>query len=71
MTVQEREVLVDAEIPATQRHNAVLLWITRVFVEGWRAGHFIGGSGFENQILEKIHVCRAQYGAIGDELAGR
>ena len=71
MTAQEREVLVDAEVPATQRHNAVLLWITRVFVEGWQAGHFIGATGFENQILEKIHVCRAQYGAIGDELAGR
>ena len=71
LTAQEREVLVDAEVPATQRHNAVLLWITRVFVEAWQAGHFIGATGFENQILEKIHVCRAQYGAIGDELAGR
>lgn len=71
LTAQEREVLVHAEVPATQRHNAVLLWITRVFVEGWQAGHFIGGTGFENQLLEKIHVCRAQYGAIGDELAGR
>ena len=71
MTSQERQVLVDAEIPATQRHNAVLLWITRVFVEGWQAGHFIGATGFENQILEKIHVTRSCYGAIGDELAGR
>jgi hypothetical protein len=71
MTAREREVLVDAEVPATQRHCAVMLWVARVFVEGWQAGHFIGGAGFENQILEKIHVCRAQFGAIGDELAGR
>ena len=71
MTPQEREVLVDCEIPATQRHNAVLLWIIRVFVEARDAGHFLGGAGFEDQFLEKVHVCRAQYGAIGDELQGR
>lgn len=71
MTQQEREVLVNAELPATQRHNAVLLWIARTFLEAREAGHFIGHAGFENQILEKIHVCRAQYGAFGDELAGR
>ena len=65
LTAQEREILVDAEVPATQRHNAVLLWITRVFVEGWQAGHFIGHTGFENMILDKIHVARGQYGAIG------
>ena len=34
MTPQEREVLVEAEVPATQRHNCVLLWITRLFIEG-------------------------------------
>jgi hypothetical protein len=62
MTAQEREILVDAEIPATQRHNAVLLWIMRVFVEGREAGHFLGGSGFEQQFLEKCHVTRASYG---------
>ena len=71
MTASEREILVDAEIPATQRHTAVLLWIVRTFVEGREAGHFLGGAGFEEQILEKVHVTRAQYGAIGDELQGR
>ena len=71
LTAQEREVLLRAELPATQRHNAVLMWIARSFLEGMRAGHFEGGPGFENQILEKLHVCRAQYGAIGDELSGR
>ena len=71
MTSQERQVLVDAEVPATQRHNCILLWIIRAFVEGREAGHFLGGAGFEDQFLEKVHVCRAQYGAIGDELQGR
>ena len=71
LTASEREILVDAEIPATQRHTAVLLWIVRTFVEGREAGHFLGGAGFEEQILEKVHVTRAQYGAIGDELQGR
>jgi hypothetical protein len=39
MTAQEREVLVEAEIPATQRHNCVLLWITRLFIEGKPVRH--------------------------------
>lgn len=71
MTSGELEVLVNAEIPATQRHNSILMWITRIFVEGRQAGHFQGGSGFEQQFMEKIHVIRSQYGAIGDELQGR
>lgn len=71
MTTTEREVLVAAEIPATQRHNAILLWIIRAFVEGKEAGHFEGDAGFEQQFMEKAHVCRASYGAIGDELNGR
>lgn len=71
ITATERQVLVDCDVPPTQRHNAILLWIIRVFVEGCEAGHFQGGAGFEEQFMEKIHVCRAQYGAIGDELQGR
>jgi hypothetical protein len=71
MTAMEREILVEAEIPATQRHNAVLLWIIRAFIEGKEAGHFIGDAGWEQQFIEKCHVCRASYGAIGDELQGR
>ena len=39
--------------------------------KGRQAGHFTGGSGFEQQFMEKIHVIRSQYGAIGDELQGR
>jgi hypothetical protein len=71
MTPLEREVLVNAKLPATQRHNAVLLWILRTFIEGTKAGHFTGGAGFEQQFIEKAHVCRSAYGAIGDELQGR
>lgn len=71
MTAQEREVLVDAAIPATQRHSAILMWMIRLFVEGRMSGHILGGDGFEQQTIEKFHVIRAQYGAIGDELQGR
>jgi len=71
MTPQEREVLVDAAIPATQRHSAILMWMVRLFVEGRASGHILGGDGFEQQTMEKFHVIRAQYGAIGDELQGR
>ncbi len=71
MTPLERQVLVSSAIPATQRHNAILLWIVRAFIEGRQHGHLVGGAGFENEFLEKIHVTRASYGAIGDELQGR
>ncbi|GMH61657.1 hypothetical protein TL16_g03304 [Triparma laevis f. inornata] len=71
ITKNEREALVEADIPATQRHNAVVLWIMRVFVEGRQAGHLMGGNGFEQNFLQRCHEIRAQYGSIGDELSGR
>ena len=71
LTPLERTVLVEAEVPATQRHNAIILWITRLFMEGRNSAHIGGGSGLEQQFLEKVHIIRAQYGAIGDELQGR
>ena len=71
LTAKEREILSDAEVPATQRHNAVLIWLIRLFLEGRQSGIFEGGTGFEQQFMEKCHVIRAQYGAIGDELQGR
>lgn len=71
LTAKEREILCDAEVPATQRHNAVLIWLIRLFLEGRSSGIFEGGTGFEQQFMEKCHVIRAQYGAIGDELQGR
>jgi len=71
LTPREREILSDAEVPATQRHNAVLIWLIRLFLEGRETGVFEGGMGFEQQFMEKCHVIRSQYGAIGDELQGR
>jgi hypothetical protein len=71
MTAQEREVLVDAAIPATQRHSAILMWMIRLFIEGRAAGHILGGDGFEQETINKFHIIRSQYGAIGDELQGR
>lgn len=71
MTATEREVLVDAVIPATQRHSVVLLWMIRLFVDGRNSGHIQGGHGFEAETMHKFHIIRSQYGAIGDELQGR
>eukprot|EP00526_Cylindrotheca_closterium_P007829 CAMPEP_0113644332 /NCGR_PEP_ID=MMETSP0017_2-20120614/23331_1 /TAXON_ID=2856 /ORGANISM="Cylindrotheca closterium" /LENGTH=656 /DNA_ID=CAMNT_0000555935 /DNA_START=617 /DNA_END=2587 /DNA_ORIENTATION=+ /assembly_acc=CAM_ASM_000147 len=71
LTPQERESLVEANIPPTQRHSAILMWMIRLFVEGRASGHILGGDGFEQHTLDKFHVIRAQYGAIGDELQGR
>lgn len=46
LTPREHEILADAQVPATQRHNAVLIWLMRLLVEGMQAGVFEGGSGF-------------------------
>lgn len=72
ITPREREILVSAsKLPATQKHNMVLLWITRAVIEAREAGHIRGGNGFEEQFLEKIDSIRANYGAIGGELQAR
>jgi hypothetical protein len=72
ITPREREILVSAtKLPATQKHNMVLLWMTRAVIEAREAGHITGGSGFEEQFLEKIDSIRANYGAIGGELQAR
>ncbi|GFH58060.1 hypothetical protein CTEN210_14536 [Chaetoceros tenuissimus] len=71
ITEDERQVLSDVQVPVTQRHNVLLLWIIRLFLDARKAGHIEGSDGFEQQFLEKCHVIRAQYGGIGDELSGR
>jgi len=71
ITENERVALCNDSVLATQRHNAVIMWIGRIFVEAREAGHIQGGAGYEMQFLDKIHVIRSQYGAIGDELSGR
>ncbi len=71
ITADEKQVLTDAQVPVTQRHNVLLLWIMRLFQDARKAGHIEGSDGFEQQFLEKCHVIRAQYGSIGCELAGR
>jgi hypothetical protein len=71
LTESERLILSDVQLPVTQRHNAILLWMMRLFEDARQSGHLEGSSGFEQQFLEKCHVIRAQYGSIGDELQGR
>ena len=71
ITEDERLVLSNVQVPVTQRHNVLLLWIIRLFQDARAAGHIQGSDGFEQQFLEKCHVIRGQYGSIGDELAGR
>ena len=62
ITESERTILSDSQLPINMRHNAILMWIIRLFVDARRAGHIGGGQGFEQQWLEKCHVIRAQYG---------
>eukprot|EP00555_Chaetoceros_dichaeta_P007425 CAMPEP_0198270568 /NCGR_PEP_ID=MMETSP1447-20131203/45556_1 /TAXON_ID=420782 /ORGANISM="Chaetoceros dichaeta, Strain CCMP1751" /LENGTH=338 /DNA_ID=CAMNT_0043962663 /DNA_START=1 /DNA_END=1017 /DNA_ORIENTATION=+ len=71
ITEAERTILSDPQNLVTQRHSTVLMWIARLFVDARKAGHIGGGDGFEQHFLDKIHVIRSKYGAIGDELQGR
>jgi hypothetical protein len=71
MTPQELDILVEADIPAMQLHNVILLWIMRCCIEGRSADLLVGGAGFAAEFMEKAHVCRASYGGIGSELQGR
>jgi len=73
LTPKEKDILVNSSklLPPTQKHNMILLWITRVILEAREAGHIVGGAGFEEQFLEKMDCIRAHYGAIGGELQAR
>lgn len=71
MTNKERQVLKNLPVPATQRHNAVLMWILRLVVDGRKAGHLDGGFGFEQQMMSKIQEIRAQANSMESTLRGR
>ena len=71
MTPKERTLLIEAQIPATQRHNAVLMWILRLVIEGRKAGLIDGGFGFEQILLTKIQEIRAQGNSMESVLKGR
>jgi len=60
MTGKERHLLQKIPVPVTQRHNAVLMWILRIVIDGRKAGHMEGGFGFEQQMMSKIQEIRAQ-----------
>ena len=71
MTAKERRILVEADIAATQRHNAVLLWIFRTIVEAQKAKLIETGPGFEQQIVLRIQEIRGQANTMEGELRGR
>ena len=56
LTTKEREILSDAEVPATQRHNALLIWIMRMFIEGSQIGVFEGGIGFGTFLYTVVFI---------------
>ena len=71
MTEKECRVLKKTPVPATQRHNAVLMWILRAVIDGRKAGHIDGGFGFEQQMMSKIQEIRAQANSMESILRGR
>jgi hypothetical protein len=71
MTAKEREVLVRMPIAATQRHNAVLMWIFRAILDASKAGIVEGGPGFEQQMISKMQDIRVQGNSMDSVLRGR
>ena len=71
MTAKERNVLKNTRAPATQRHNAVLMWILRIVIDARKAGHIDGGFGFEQQMMSKIQEIRAEANSMESVLRGR
>ncbi|CAB9496336.1 expressed unknown protein [Seminavis robusta] len=72
LTSKERNVLKQTTaVPATQKHNAVLLWILRLVIDARKAGHIDGGFGFEQQLMGKIQEIRQQANSMESVLRGR
>ena len=71
LTPKERDVLINLDVAATQRHNVVIMWVLRLIQEGPKKGILEGGSGVDKQTLVKVQEIRAQANYIECELGGR
>ena len=71
ITEQERIVLKEMNVSATQRFNAVLLWIFRVIVQARKAGYLDESIGLDISVVSKIQEIRLQANSIECELRGR
>ena len=71
MTAKERQVIKRTQVPVTQRHNTVLMWVLRTVIDGRKAGHIDGGFGFEQQMISKIQEIRSQSNSMESVLRGR
>lgn len=74
LTSKECKSLLESPVAATQRHNAVLMWILRAILDARRAGHLDGGGGnygFEQLMTSKIQEIRAQSNSMESILRGR
>lgn len=59
LTDKEHSIIVNSSIGATNRHNTVIMWCFRTAMDARKAGHFDGGFGFEQNILQNIQEIRA------------
>ena len=72
LTEKEYDLLKDApNVPATQKHNAALMWVLRTVIEARKAGHIDGGFGFEQQTMAKIQEIRSVSSSMESVLRGR
>lgn len=68
ITQKEHDLLKESKIPATQRHNIVLMWILRVAIEGRQAGHL---KVPYKSTISKIQGIRANSASMESLLRGR
>ncbi|KAL7499016.1 hypothetical protein ACHAWT_009612 [Skeletonema menzelii] len=71
MTEKEHSILINSRISATLRHNEVLMWVFRMAIDARKAGHFEGGTGFEQNVLLRIQQIRGCGNYMESILRGR
>ena len=71
LTEKEHALLINSQVSALSLHNQLLMWTFRLASDGRKAGHFEGGFGFEQNILQKVEEIRAEGNWMECTLRGR
>mmetsp|Transcript_24477 Transcript_24477/g.78975 ORF Transcript_24477/g.78975 Transcript_24477/m.78975 type:complete len:399 (+) Transcript_24477:44-1240(+) len=71
LTQSEADCLANPELPATQRHSAVIEWIMVRIISARREGVVLGDAGFEQVFLDKACLLRAVCATLPDDRDAR
>jgi hypothetical protein len=71
LTQPEADGLIKSNLPATQRHAAVIEWIVTRIISARREGIVLGEAGFEQVFLDKACLLRAVCATLPDDRDAR